>query len=51
MIPSQIESLEWLEIGLSERAVRIEHDSPIDDLHMAAAVDPETGRIAQLSRE
>jgi len=22
---------EWFEIGLSERAVRIEHDSPIDD--------------------
>jgi hypothetical protein len=51
MVPSQIESLEWLEIGLSERAVRIEHDSPIDDLQMAAAIDPQTGRIPQLSRK
>src|ERR1700730_8009770 len=48
MVPSQIESLEWLEIGLSERAVRIEHHSPIDDLHIAAAVDSETRRPPQV---
>jgi hypothetical protein len=51
MVPSQIESLEWLEIGLRDRAIRIEDNSLIDDLQIAAAVDPQASRIPQLSRE
>jgi hypothetical protein len=51
MCPSQIESLKWLEIGARERAVRIDHDSAIDNLRTGTAIDTQTGRIPQLSRK
>jgi hypothetical protein len=51
MVPSQIESLEWLEFSLSERALWIEHDSPIDHLHVTASVDTQTSSIPQLTRK
>jgi hypothetical protein len=56
MVPSwikspSIESLKWLEIGLRERAVRIEHHSSIDNLHRVAGEKRDWKEFCEYEKE